>query len=151
MRECADALHAWAVLEPPASSVPDLLLPPGRSGRLRSAGRMLMISCILYLRGFRCYTCMCTRSACLHGCGFNLVISTGKFYVFVIFRCVLMCTVVSAVVSVSFQMFGTSLCSLNASDRFSSPPLLLCRVRISNIQPCTCTVAAANSSCLAGV
>ena len=137
MRECSDALHAWAVPEPPASSVHDLLLPPGRSGRLRSAGRMLIISCIspaVFAWFSLLYVHVHTFGVSARFCGLNLVISTGKFYVFVIFRCVLMCTIVSAVVSVSFQMFGTSLCSLNASDWFSSPPLLLCRVRISNIQ-----------------
>ena len=151
---CVDALHVWRALEPSASSVHDLLLPPGRSSRLGSAGRMLMISCkspavltwfsLLYVRVH-----MFGVPAWL--CGLDLVISTGKFYVFVIFRCVLMGSVVSVVVSVSFQMSGMSLCHLDASDRFSSPPLLLCRVHISNIQSRTRTVAVAHSSCLAGV
>ena len=151
---CADTLHAWAALEPSASSVHDLLLPPGRSGRLGSAGCMLMISCIfpalfawfllLYVRVH-----MFGVPAWLRG--LDLVISTGKFHVFVIFRCVLMGSVVSVVVSESLQMSSTSLCPLDASDRFSGPPLLLCRVRTSNIQPRTRTVALAHSSCPAGV
>ena len=63
---CVQMFFMPGQLEPSASSVHDLLLPPGRSGRLGSAGRMLMIS-QLYLRGFRCYTCMCTCSVYLHG------------------------------------------------------------------------------------
>jgi len=39
-------------------------------------------------------------------------VSTGKFHVFMVYSCVLMGSVMSAVISVPLQMSGTSLCSL---------------------------------------
>ena len=110
---CADALHAWAALEPSASSVHDFLLPPGRSGRLGSAGCMLIISCIfpaVFAWFSLLYVCVHMFGVPAWLRGLDLVISTDKFYVFVIFRCVLMGSVVSVVVSKSLQMSSTSLC-----------------------------------------
>ena len=115
--------RCWSLPDSPVHS----LLPPGRSGHIGSAGHILTHSCVFiaiftwFEMQYASVHMFSVPAQLLGSTLLHLPISTGKFHVFIVYQHILMGYVISAVVSVPFQMSGMSLCSLDTSDQFPRP------------------------------
>ena len=120
--------HAYAcVSSPSVSSGQDLVLQGGNSGDFGSA--RLVLTCLCIPPAIFVWSTTPRESVRMFGVPVRLLSSTrscvghlsGGLGCFTVFRCALMDSFASAVVSVLLRLPGPSLCPLNASDQLARP------------------------------